>query len=141
MKREQDKLDREKFRDNVLKMQEEEKLKAHSEKLQKHDIKSKYQQDLSQQEAFKRGVRNRLRQEDIMYASIQEEHAKNNEERRLQYFDQMRKYQDQNEIKMKALANYMVNNDIQSLAQRDEMSYLKAVAEKEERARLREEAD
>jgi hypothetical protein len=41
---------------------------------------------------LKRGLRNRLRQEDMMYASIQDEHYKNNEERRLQYFDQMRKY-------------------------------------------------
>ncbi len=53
----------------------------------------------------------------------------------------MRKYQDQNELKMKAHANYMVNNDFSNLAQRDEMQYLKAVAEKEEKARLREEAD
>jgi hypothetical protein len=80
-------MDRERFRDNVLKMQEEEKMKAHAEKMQKNDVQNKYQQDLSQQEAIKKGARNRLRMEDMMYASIQEEHAKNNEERRLQYFD------------------------------------------------------
>jgi hypothetical protein len=38
LKREKDKLDRERFRDNVLKMQEDEKLKAHSEKMLKQDF-------------------------------------------------------------------------------------------------------
>jgi hypothetical protein len=47
-----------------------------------------------------------------MYASIQEEHAKNNEERRMLYFEPIKRYQDQNEQKMKALANYMGSNDI-----------------------------
>jgi hypothetical protein len=38
LKRERDKLDRERFRDNVLKMQEDEKLKAHSEKMLRQDV-------------------------------------------------------------------------------------------------------
>ena len=38
LKGEKDKLDRERFRDNVLKMQEDEKIKAHSEKMLRQDV-------------------------------------------------------------------------------------------------------
>ena len=57
------------------------------------------------------------------------------------YFEQMRRYQEQNELKMKALSNYMGGEDVKTLAKRDELQYMKAVAEKEEQARRKEERE
>jgi len=71
--------------------------------------------------------------EDMMYASIQEEHMRHNEERRQQFFDHLKKYQESNDLKAKALSNFL-GDDLASLARRDEAMYMKAVAEKEEQA-------
>ena len=54
-----------------------------------------------------------------MYASIQDEHMKHTEERRQLFFDHLRKYQENNDLKAKALSNFL-GNDIASLARRDE---------------------
>ena len=72
-----------------------------------------------------------------MYASIQDEHMRHTEERRQQFFDHLRKYQENNDLKAKALSNFL-GNDIASLAKRDEAQYMKAVAEKEEQAQRKE---
>lgn len=49
------------------------------------------------------------------------------------YFDKMRQFQDNNDRKHRQLSNFLTH-DIQALAKRDEQIYLKAVAEKEDRA-------
>ena len=52
----------------------------------------------------------------------------------------MKKYQESSEKKNKQLSNYL-GDDIHTLAKRDEAAYIKAVQEKDEKARRKEEEE
>ena len=45
---------------------------------------------------------------------------------RQKYFENLKKYQEMNDIKLKQLSNYL-SDDINTLAKKDEAMYLKAV--------------
>lgn len=56
---------------------------------------------------------------------------------RQKYFENLKKYQEMNDIKQRQLSNYL-GEDINSLAKKDEAMYLKAVKEKEEKEKKKE---
>jgi hypothetical protein len=50
--------------------------------MQKQTIQSQYHLDLNQQEVIKKQSRDRIKREDVIYASLEKDHARNTEEKR-----------------------------------------------------------
>lgn len=58
----------------------------------------------------------------------------------MQYFNNLRKFQEINDQKHQMLSNYLIE-DMNSIAKKDEASYIKAVTEKEEQQRRKDEEE
>jgi len=89
---------------------------------------------------IKKQSRDRIKREDVIYASLEQDHARNAEEKRQLYFENMKRYQERNDRKYQQIAGTLIQ-DVGSLAKRDEEQYIRAVAEKEDKALRKESED
>jgi len=66
--------------------------------------------DLNQQEVLKKHQKDRLKQEDALFANLQDEHSRTTEEKRREYFDRLKHFQDLNDRKLAKVSSMLVQD-------------------------------
>lgn len=87
---------------------------------QKHDAAKGYKHDLINQMAEKKYMSDRERDQDKLYAALEDAQAQKTEQSRKAFFDHLRGFQDKNDAKLQALRNFMGGKDLASLSAADE---------------------
>lgn len=95
------------MRDKIIQDLEQQRREADDKKKQKHEFASEYYQDLVMQEQWKLQAKRGEKVNDQEYLKIGSYQVDLLDQNRQKVFDNMRKHQERNEAKQKALSNFL----------------------------------
>ena len=128
------------MRDKIIQDLEQQRREADDKKKQKHEFASEYYQDLAMQEQCKLQAKRGEKVNDQEYLKIGSYQVDLLDQNRQKVFDNMRKHQERNEAKQKALSNFL-QDDLAQLSRKDEATYMKAIEERNRKEKEREDRD